>query len=132
VPEADIRVTEASLPSQTEAKLEMVSGPVPRHTRIFVEVSATVGKMKGRVISDLVKNIPLFTDADREKISLSLIQLKRFMACGFTDFEFLSLFVSTMSVRVAQIVQSYQVGTHDWVAFCYRSISHSPPPPGIK
>jgi hypothetical protein len=76
-------------------------------------------KMCGKVVSDLVKNVPLLENVDPENILKFMIRLKEIHDLNLVpDFELLSLTVGRTSGRVAQIVGSYLVGTSDWKAFC--------------
>jgi hypothetical protein len=59
-----------------------------------VNDSACAEKMRGRVVSDLVTNIPLLTDTDPENIFKFMIQLKEVHDLKIVfDFEILSLTV---------------------------------------
>lgn len=109
---------ETILPSSSEVqvKLEKVT-PVSAASSSLVDTApiqvnseATVGKMRSRVVCDLVKNVPLLLNTDPEDILKFLIQLKEVhdlkLVC---DFEFLSLIAGRTSGRVAQIIGKYLV-----------------------
>jgi hypothetical protein len=127
---------ETILPSQTGAqvKLEHVTpsvAPVSQASNVSAQDTSnvTVAKMRGRVVSDLIKNIPLLIDTDPENILKFLIQLKGVHDLKLvSDFEILSLTVGRTSGRVAQIVGNYLVGTPDWDGFCSELIDTFLPP----
>jgi hypothetical protein len=53
------------LPSQTEPKQKLEEGnSVLQFYNMLKNDTASVGKIIGRVVSDLVKNVPLLTDTD--------------------------------------------------------------------
>jgi hypothetical protein len=68
---------EIILPSQPDAQVKFEhSSPVPQSNNVPVQDTASVGKVSGSVVSDLIKNVPLLTDSDPENILKFLIQLK--------------------------------------------------------
>ncbi|KDR15501.1 hypothetical protein L798_10819 [Zootermopsis nevadensis] len=82
--------------SDVEVKLEKVT-PVSAAANSLVDTApvqvnsdAAVGKMRSRVVSDLVKNVPLLLNTDHEDILKFLIQLKEVHDLKLaSDFEFL-------------------------------------------
>ncbi|KDR12470.1 hypothetical protein L798_13772 [Zootermopsis nevadensis] len=128
---------ETILPSSSEVqvKLEKVT-PVSAAANSLVDTAlmqvnsdAAVGKMRSRVVSDLVKNVPLLLNTDPEDILKFLIQLKEVHDLKLvSDFEFLSLIVGRTSGRVAQIIGKYLVGKPEWGTFRSELIATFFPP----
>jgi hypothetical protein len=116
-------VTESVKPSKSGVKPKVKSEKSEVQRNVSeVEVrsdGAAVLKMRVKVVSDLVKNVPFLVDVDPENILKFMIRLKEVHDLNLvSDFELLSLTVGRTSGRVAQIVGSYLVGTADWKAFC--------------
>jgi hypothetical protein len=89
-----------------------------------VSESASVAKTRSRVVSDLVKNIPILSDVGPENILKFLIRLKEVHDLKLvSDFEMLSLIVGRTSGRFAQIVGTYLVGIASWEAFLSEMIA---------
>ena len=64
---------EAYLPSQSTDKSPLVTKPVPQITESQVREGTYLSKTKLKLVTDLIKNIPLLVDTDPEKILKFLI-----------------------------------------------------------
>jgi hypothetical protein len=106
---------EAFLPSQSTAKSTLVTKSSSQVTDSVVHDSSHLSKMKIRLVTDLIKNIPLLADTDPERILKFLICVKGVHELNLvTDFEFISLLVSRTSGRITQILGSHLGTTQNW------------------
>jgi hypothetical protein len=84
-------------------------------TDTSIHASTHLAKVKLNLVSDLVKNIPLLTDTDPEKILKFLIRMSEVYDLKLvTDNEFMSLLVSRTSGRVIQILGGHLGTTQNW------------------
>jgi hypothetical protein len=103
------------LPSSTAAKSSLGSEPNPVDTDSLVHASTYLTKTKINLVSDLIKNIPLLTDTDPERILKFSIRVSEVHDLKLvSDPVFLSLLVSRKSGRVTQIVGAHLGTTQNW------------------
>jgi hypothetical protein len=106
---------EAYLPSQSADKSPLVTKPVPQITESQVREGTYLSKTKLKLVTDLIKNIPLLVDTDPEKILKFLIRVKEVFDLKLvTDVEFISLLISRASGRITQILGAHLGTTQNW------------------
>jgi hypothetical protein len=106
---------EAYLPSQSTDKSPLVTKPVPQITESQVREGTYLSKTKLKLVTDLIKNIPLLVDTDPEKILIFLIRVKEVFDLKLvTDVEFISLLISRTSGRITQILGAHLGTTQNW------------------
>jgi hypothetical protein len=94
-------INQPYLPYPTAAKSSLVSEPTPLNADSLVHASTYLTKIKINLVSDLIKNIPLLTDTDPERILRFLIRVSEVHDLRLvSDTEFMSLLVSRTAGRV--------------------------------
>jgi hypothetical protein len=91
---------------------------------VQVHDTSNLRKMKVKLISDLVKNIPFMADTEPEKVLMFLISVKEDYDLGLvTDFELLSLLVTRKSGQVTQIFGFRLTHGSTWSLVCSELLS---------
>ncbi|PNF43668.1 hypothetical protein B7P43_G15204 [Cryptotermes secundus] len=102
---------EPHLPSQLTAKSELAMdaaasvGDGTMNAGIPGQVSYVQAKMRGRVVGDLVRNIPMLSGTDPDSVLHFLIRAQEVYDLNLVgDLEFLALLVGRTSGRITQIL----------------------------
>jgi hypothetical protein len=83
--------------------------------------SSHLGKMKLKLVTDLIKNVPVVEDADLERVLNFLIRAKEAYDLHLvTDCEFISLLLSRTPGRITQILGVYLGTTRTGALFVQR------------
>lgn len=129
---------EAHLPPQLTAKLEPTTdAATSADTReqdvgIPGQASYVQAKMRGRVVSDLVKNIPVLSGTDPESVLGFLVRAQEVYDLSLvSDVEFLALLVARTSGRVTQIL-GLHLGTSSKWSIVSLELSSTFLPPRIR
>jgi hypothetical protein len=92
-----------------------VSEPNPLSIDSVGHESTYLGKVKFKLVSYLIKNIPLLADTDPEKIAKFLISVSEDYDLKLvTDSEFMSLLLCRTSGRITQILGAHLGTTQTW------------------
>jgi hypothetical protein len=104
--------------SPTAAKSTLASEQKSADTDTSIHANTHLTKAKLNLVSDLVKNVPLLTNTDPEKVLKFLIRVSEVYDLKLvTDNEFMSLLVSRTSGRVMQILGAHLGTTKIGVCF---------------
>ncbi|PNF15478.1 hypothetical protein B7P43_G17030 [Cryptotermes secundus] len=129
---------EPHLPSQFIAKSEPAMDAAASGANVTInagipgQVSYVQAKMRGRVVNDLVKNIPVLSGTDPETVLQFLIRAQEVYDLNLVgDLEFLSLLVGRTSGRVTQIL-GFHLGTSSKWELVSSEISSTFLPPRIR
>jgi hypothetical protein len=86
-------------------------------------------KLRARVVSDLVRGIPVLSDAEREGVLMFLIRASEFyVLCLVTDEESLALLVARTTGRFTQIIGGHLSASANWGVICSELWSTFIPP----
>jgi hypothetical protein len=129
---------EAHLPSQLTAKSQLAmdaaasAGNITQDVDIPGQVSYVQAKMRGRLVGDLVRNIPVLSGTDPESVLQFLIRAQEVYDLNLVgDVEFLALLVGRTSGRVTQIL-GLHLGTSSKWGVVSSEISSTFLPPRIR
>ncbi|PNF13666.1 hypothetical protein B7P43_G16771 [Cryptotermes secundus] len=129
---------EPHLPSQLTAKSELAMGAAASggdgtmNAGIPVQVSYVQAKMRGRVVGDLVRNIPMLSGTDPESVLHFLIRAQEVYDLNLVgDLDFLALLVGRTSGRVTQILGLHLGTSSRWRVVSFE-ISSTFLPPRIR
>ncbi|PNF18239.1 hypothetical protein B7P43_G16766 [Cryptotermes secundus] len=129
---------EPRLPSQLTAKSELAMDAATSVGNVFLnagipgQVSYVQAKIRGRVVGDLVRNIPVLPGTDPESVLHFLIRAQEVYDLNLVgDLEFLALLVGRTSGRVTQIL-GLHLGTSSKWGVVSSEISSTFPPPRIR
>jgi hypothetical protein len=99
------------LPAPSAVKLPLVSEPNSISTEFTSHGNGYLSKVKSKLVSDLIQNVPVLTDNDPEKVLKFLIRVSEIYELKLvSDCEFMSLLMCRTSGRVTQILGA-QLGT---------------------
>jgi hypothetical protein len=129
------RLMENYLPPQFTAKSEVgmntagSSVNTVQNSDVHGHVSYSQIKLRGKVVTDLVKNIPVLSDTEPESVFRFLVGAKEVYDLNFvTEVEFLALMVARTTGRVTQIISVHLGTSSKWGSVCSEILSTFLPP----
>jgi hypothetical protein len=129
------KALETYLPSQNTDKSE-----VAMHTAgvsvikvhcgdVHDHVSYSRSKLRGKVGTDVGKNIPVLSDTEPESVFNFLIRAREDYDLNLvTDVEFLALLVARMTGRLTQVISVHLSASFKWGSICPEILSTFLPP----
>jgi hypothetical protein len=106
---------ETYLPSKSAAKSSLVTTPVQQNMDPSVHQGNCLSKVKIKLTTDLIANIPVLLGTDPEKILKFLIRAKEIFDMRLiSESEFIALLVSRTSGRIRQILRAHLGRTQTW------------------
>jgi hypothetical protein len=129
------KVLETYLPPQSTDKSEVamhtagVSDTKVQCSNVHDHASYSQNKLRGKVATDLVKNIPVLSDTEPESVFKFLVRAREVFDLNLvTDVEFLALLVARTTGRVTQIFSVHLSASSNWGSVCSESLSTFLPP----
>jgi hypothetical protein len=129
------KALETYLPPQSEDKSEVamhtagVNDSKVQGGDVHNHVSYAKLKLRGKAASDLVKNIPVFSDTDPESVFNFVIRVREVYDLNIvTDAEFLALLVARTTGRFTQIISVNFSASSNGVSVCPEILSTFLPP----
>jgi hypothetical protein len=120
------------LPSPSAVKPSLVLEPNSLSTDFINHDSSYLGKVKSKLVSGLIMNVPLLMDTDPENVVKILIRVSEVYELKLvSDSEFMSLLVCGTSGRVTQILGAH-LGTAQNLAGVRSLIISTFLPPRVK
>jgi hypothetical protein len=100
-----------------------------QNSDVHGHVSYSQIKLRGKVVTDLVKNIPVLSDMEPGSVFRFLIRAKEVYDLNLvTDVEFLALMVARTTRRVTQIISVHLGTSSKWGSVCSEILSTFLPP----
>jgi hypothetical protein len=116
------------LPTPSAVKPPLVSEPNSLSTDFITHENCYLGKVKSKLVSDLIQNVPLLTDTDPENVKFFIRVSEVYELKLVSDSEFMSLLVSRTSGRVTQILGAHLGTAQNWAGVRYLIVSTFLPP----
>jgi hypothetical protein len=115
---------ELYLPSQSTAKSFLLTTPVQQNMDPSVSQGNCLSKVKIKLATDLISNIPVLSGTDPEEILKFLIRAKGIFDLRLiSESEFMALLVSRTVGRITQILGAHLGSTQSWAMFQSEIIS---------
>jgi hypothetical protein len=116
-------------PSPSAVKPSLVSEPNSLNTDFINHECSYLGKVKSKLVSDLIKNVPLLTDTNPKNVVKFLIRVTDVYELNLvSDSEFMSLLVCRTTGRVTQILGAYLGTAQNWAGVRSLIVSTFLPP----
>jgi hypothetical protein len=129
------KALETYLPPQSADKSQVamhaagVSDNKVRCSDVHDHVSYSQIRLRGKVVTDLVKNIPVLSDTEPECVFKFLVRAREIYDLNLvTDAEFLALLVARTTGRLTQIFSVHLSASSNWGSVCAEILSTFLPP----